>query len=464
MTTIENGSGQTGLELLAPVQGGQMLARLSGQVVFVHGGIPGETVAIADPVGKRGYLEADAIGIMREAPTRDIPPCPYFGENGRRRGSVAIAQDTPGLVCGGCQYQHIAYAAQIEIKQRIVADQLRRVGKILDAPVLPTQPSPSPYNYRNKASWLVTEEGELAYHEARSHRAVAIAECHLLTPGVLRIFDTIRGASSELGIGGILRGLEARVLPTGENGEAATLVLTLAQSISPDEATVLAEALQDLCPTVRSVSATWTDRHAEPVHLAGEERIQAAFLDEQLSISPSTFFQVNLPVADALVRYTLAQLGPVEGRQVLDVYSGAGTFTIPLARRADAVIGVEVDEGSIADARDTVARIGLDNVTMLHGDAGSSLKSMLPGSVAATIIDPPRMGCSPEVLRQLARIKSPRLLYVSCDPATLARDLRFLLDHGYQLEAVQPFDLFPQTAHIETVSTLKLPRKFQARR
>jgi 23S rRNA (uracil1939-C5)-methyltransferase len=200
------------------------------------------------------------------------------------------------------------------------------------------------------------------------------------------------------------------------------------------------------------------------VHLAGVERIHVAFLNEKLSISPTTFFQVNLPVAEALVRYTLAQIGPVEGRQVLDVYSGAGTFTVPLARHADAVIGVEVDEGSIADTRDTLARIGLENVTLLLGDAAFNLKSLLPGSVAATIVDPPRTGCSPEVLRQLARIRSPRLVYVSCDPATLARDLRFLLDQGYQLESVQPFDLFPQTAHIETASTLKLPRKFQARR
>ncbi|MDB5077700.1 MAG: rumA [Chloroflexi bacterium] len=464
MTTSENVSGQPELELIAPVQGGQMLARLSGQVVFVHGGIPGEIVAVDEPVRKRGYLEADAISVVREAPVRDIPPCPYFGENGRHRGSIAVGQDVGGLVCGGCRYQHIAYATQLEIKQRIVADQLRRVGKILDAPVLSAEPSPAPYNYRNKASWLVTEEGELAYHEARSHRAVAIAECHILTPGVLRVFDAIRGASAELGLGGILRGLEARSLPTSSGEEAATLVLTLAPSISLDEATVLAEALQDVCPTVKSVSAIGTDRYAQPVHLAGVERIRVAFLEELLSLSPTTFFQVNLAVAEALVRYTFAQLGPVEGRQVLDVYSGAGTFTVPLARQADAVIGVEVDEGSVADTRDTLARMGLENVTLLHGDAASGLKSLLPGSVSGAIIDPPRTGCSPEVLRQLARIRAPRLVYVSCDPATLARDLRFLLDHGYQLEAVQPFDLFPQTAHIESATTLKLPRKFQARR
>jgi 23S rRNA (uracil1939-C5)-methyltransferase len=118
----------------------------------------------------------------------------------------------------------------------------------------------------------------------------------------------------------------------------------------------------------------------------------------------------------------------------------------------------------VADARDSVERRGLDNVTLLEGDAGANLKALLPGSMDALVVDPPRSGCSPEVLRQLARIKARRVVYVSCDPATLARDLRFLLDHGYELEVVQPFDLFPQTAHIECVAVLKLPRKYRPRK
>ncbi len=451
------------MELMAPIQGGQMLARLSGQVVFVHGGIPGEVVTIGEAARKRGYLEADAVAAAKVVASRVEPACPFFGENGRRRGSLTAPAPVQGSVCGGCQYQHIAYEKQLAIKSQVLREQLRRVGKIIDAPAREMEPSPSPYNYRNKASWLITEDGELAYHEARSHQAVPVSECHLLSASVHRVFDDLRVASTEIGIGGLVRGIEARTLPT-RDGERGSLLLTLDAATSVAEAVALGEALLDACPTIHGVTAVTSDRDSAPATLAGDARIHAAFGDEQFWLSPTTFFQVNTAVAEAMSRYVLGLLGAVEGKLVADVYSGAGVFTLPIARQADAVIAIEVDAVAVADARDTMTREGLENITLLHGDAGYNLRSLLPGSAHVVIIDPPRSGCSPEVLRQLARVKAPRLIYVSCDPATLARDLRFLMDHGYQLESVRPFDLFPQTAHIESVSTLKLPRKLQARR
>jgi 23S rRNA (uracil1939-C5)-methyltransferase len=160
----------------------------------------------------------------------------------------------------------------------------------------------------------------------------------------------------------------------------------------------------------------------------------------------------------------LQQCGTLAGREILDVYAGVGAFTLPLARQATAVIAIELDPGAVADMRAAVARAALENVTPLQGEAAQALRSILPGAVGSVVVDPPRAGCTPDVLRQLVRIKAPRLIYVSCDAATLARDLRTLLDQGYELDTVQPFDLFPQTAHIESVATLRLPRKFQARR
>jgi 23S rRNA (uracil1939-C5)-methyltransferase len=283
-------------------------------------------------------------------------------------------------------------------------------------------------------------------------------------PGLRQIFQSVRAAAREMGLGGIVYGVEARSLAGDSESDVSSLVLKTVQTTSFNESVAIAKALLDLCPTVKSISGILDGRYDEPVHLAGQQHIVVSFLDERLSLSPTTFFQVNLPLAEEIARYTFAQIGDLSGRQVLDVYSGAGTFTVPIARRAESVIGIEVDPLAIADTRDTIARVGLDNVTLLEGDAGSSLKSLLPGAADYAIVDPPRTGCSPEVLRQLSRIKTPKLIYVSCDPATLARDLRSLLDHGYQLETVQPFDMFPQTAHIETVSTLKLPKKFRARR
>jgi 23S rRNA (uracil1939-C5)-methyltransferase len=451
------------LELTAPIQGGQMLARLSGQVVFVRGGIPGEVVTIDEPAHKRGYLEADATALVRAAHSRAEPPCPYFGENGRARGSIAAPAPSRGRVCGGCQYQHIAYETQLAIKFQVISEQLRRVGKILDAPLRQVTPSPSPFNYRNKASWLVTDDGELAYHEAMSHQAVPISECHLLAVNVHRILDDLRIASTEIGFGGLVKGIEARVLPTAV-GDRGSLLLTLDSATSEAEALALADALLDVCPTIHGVTAITTERDSTPVTLAGDSRIEANFGQEHFWLSPTTFFQVNTAVAEYLSRAVLGLLGPLDGKLIVDVFSGAGMFALPIAHVADAVIAIEVDALAVADARETMTRQGLENITLLQGEAGFNLRSLLPGSAHAVIVDPPRSGCSPEVLRQLARIKAPRLVYVSCDPATLARDLRFLIDHGYQLESVQPFDLFPQTAHIESVAALKLPRKFQARR
>jgi 23S rRNA (uracil1939-C5)-methyltransferase len=460
MTTTES---STEIELIAPVQGGQMLARRAGQVVFLHGGIPGETVVHGNLAAKRGYLEGDAEAVVRTVPARTEPPCPYFGENTQRRGSIQAEASMSGPVCGGCKYQHVAYAAQLELKNQIVREQMRRVGKIVDAPVQAVQPSPTQYAYRNKAAWIVTANGELAYHEARSHQLVPIDECLLLTPELLGIFDCLRAASPEIGLSGIARSIEARSLPRRDGGEVGTLALTYEAGLSDSEATAVAEALLDVCPMVESISGASIDRAEQHSHLAGRERIETAFLDEDMCLSPSTFFQVNLPVATLMARHVLEQMGTLGKRVVLDAYCGAGTFTVPAARRAEAVIALEIDPNAVADLRETLARVGADNVTILEGDAGTGLRSLLPGTIDCAVIDPPRSGCSPLVLRQLARIKIPRLVYVSCDPSTLARDLRFLLDQGFLLDSVVPYDLFPQTAHIECIATLRLPKRFQAR-
>jgi 23S rRNA (uracil1939-C5)-methyltransferase len=456
------------LELLAAVQGGRTLARHEGQVVFVTGGIQGELVHVSDLVGRRGYLEGAADAVSRLSAHRVTPPCPYFGENGLWRGSIPAPSAGMGGVCGGCQYQHIDYAEQQAMKRAVLTDTLRRVGKIVDPPVGALIPSPSSYRYRNKATWIVTEEGDLAYYEAHSRIAVPISTCLLLTPALEAVFAAVSAASAEIGLGGLAHALEARVLPDPSGVEACAIVLDLTQSTTSQEAEVLAEALAECCTNVHSVwgrAAASTDGTVETRTrlLHGEHYLETMFLGERLSIAPTSFFQVNVAGAEAIATYVLEQCGTLTNRQALDVYSGVGLFTLPLARRADAVISLEVEEGAVAAARRSVAAAGLENVTLLQGDAARNLKAVLSGTIQSAVVDPPRAGCSPETLRQLARIKAPRLVYVSCDAATLARDLRVLLDSGYELETVRPFDLFPQTAHIESVSALRLPKKRRAK-
>jgi 23S rRNA (uracil1939-C5)-methyltransferase len=441
-----------------------MLARSAGQVVFVQGGIPGERVHVAPGLRKRGYLETEALYTSQAAPSRTVPPCHYFGENGLQRGAIDAPAHESGPVCGGCQYQHIEYAAQLQIKRTVLQDVLRRVGKILEAPVQEPIASPAYYQYRNKASWLITSDGEPAYRSARSHTPVPIDLCHLLTPETLDLLGTIRVSAAEIGLAGLVQEVEARALKDGEGRTRSTLVLDLAAAISQAEAHALADALMEISPDLESIAATQHGGGGDVVILAGSQRHPARFLDQTMLLSPTTFFQVNVPAAELLVSYALQQCGSLEGRQILDLYSGAGTFTLPLARQADAVIAMEIDAGAVADARAMLATQGLENVTLLQGDAAANLHALLPGTVDCVVLDPPRSGCAPAVIRQLVRIKIPRLVYVSCDAATLARDLRLLLDAGYELEALQPVDLFPQTAHIESVSTLRLARKFRVRR
>jgi 23S rRNA (uracil1939-C5)-methyltransferase len=449
------------LTLAAPAQGGQMVARLDGQVTFLSGGIPGETVQAFIPTRKRGYLEGEARALLQPSADRVSPPCPYFGENGSRRGAIDQAAEA-GPVCGGCQYQHIAYPRQLALKEEVVRDVLRRVGKIMDPPIAAPIPSPETYGYRNKASWMVTPEGELAYRAARSHTAVPIERCDLLTPALRTILHEVRDAAADVGLAGLAGGIEARVLPDPEGLERGTLLLELAHDTSTSEAHALGEALLDVCPSVVGVAGARKHEPA-PATLAGEPRLRVPFLGETLIVSAGSFFQVNLAVATAMAEYVLGQCGTLAGREILDLYAGVGAFTVPLARRAEAVIAVEIDEGAVDDARAAIAQAALENVTLLPGDAAISLRALLPGAVSCAVLDPPRAGCTPEVLRQVVRSRSPRLIYVSCDAATLARDLRVLLDQGYELERVQPFDLFPQTAHVEIVVTLKLPRRYQAR-
>ena len=280
----------TELELLAPVPGGQMLARSAGQVVFVHGGIPGEIGVIAPPMRKRGYLETEALSTIRRSSLREAPPCPFFGENGRQRGAIDVAEHDTGPVCGGCQYQHIDYDVQLGIKHDVLADALRRVGKILDAPLKERIASPLPYQYRNKASWLITADGEFAYRAARSHTPVPIDECHLLTPAMRELFLSVLEASTEVGLAGLVHEVEARSLegpaPHGHN----SLVLDLAAATSDAEAQALADALMEACPGLSSIAASRRGGRGSPSSL-GTSVIQPGFCKKPCCSLPRPFFK-----------------------------------------------------------------------------------------------------------------------------------------------------------------------------
>lgn len=357
------------LTLEAMTPGGDALGRHAGLVVFVPYGIPGETVDVILTERKAHYARGRIVARHADAPSRVTPPCPHFG------------------ICGGCDWQHIAYTTQLDFKTAAVREQLVRIGKLAEVVVQPCIPSPEPYAYRNHARLVAGSGGRLGYRAARSHAIVAVVACPILEPAV-----------------------------------AAQL-------------------------TAGVVAAP-----GDEVALRGwDEQITVGALDYQ--VSPDAFFQANTAVANLLVDAVLAALALRGDETVLELYCGVGLFTAPIAQRCQAIWGVEENPVAVADALENVERAGV-TATIVEATVAEALQLDEVGEVGwdAVVVDPPRTGLQAGVVQALCDLGVPRLVYVSCEPATLARDARLLCASGYHLRSVQPFDMFPQTHHVECVA------------
>jgi 23S rRNA (uracil1939-C5)-methyltransferase len=391
--------------------GGDALGRLpDGRAVFVPFGIPGETVRVKLTEEKRGHARGEIVAVLEASPQRISPRCPHFG------------------VCGGCHYQHLPYPAQLEAKTAILRDQLVRLGGLEDPPIRPIVPSPSPWNYRNQVQFHLDPQGRLGYQQARSHQVVAIRECHLpeevinLAWPLLELDPQadIERVSLKLGAGDDLQ-----VVLEGESPE-------------PPEFSV--EGLP--------LSAV----HLSPAGalvLAGSEYIVMEVLGHPFRVSAGAFFQVNTPMAAAMVQHLLANLPVKPGDSVLDVYCGVGLFSLFLAEKAGRLVAVESSPAACEDF--AVNLDAFDNVDLYEAPAEDVLP-YLQEKPQAVVVDPPRAGLEPRTLDALLKLGASTLAYVSCDPATLGRDARRLSAGGYRLRQITPFDLFPQTYHIESIS------------
>lgn len=368
------------LQLTGMAPTGEAIGRHAGMIVFTPFGLPGETVRARLVERKRNFARGEIVERLNDAPARVAPACPYFGR------------------CGGCDWQHIAYAEQLRIKTALVAEQLARIGKFADPPLRPCVGSPNAYEYRNHARLHVTADGRPGYRAARSHALVPVADCPICEPPL-----------------------------------RAQIAQMAAQPVDP--------ALGDEIEL-----RTWQD-----VIEVGEVSYQAG---------EGVFFQANTAVAALLVEAVLAALELGGGERVLDLYCGAGLFTVPLAQRGVQVTGVEANPAAAQDAERNLLAASLPG-RILTGDVAEALRAApITGQVwDAVLLDPPRTGIDAPALAALLGLRVPQLIYVSCEPATLARDLRALVNGGYSLEWVQPFDMFPQTRHVETVVKLLLKER-----
>ncbi len=399
-------------QLTSIAHGGAALGRHEGKVIFVPYALPGEVVRVEVTDDRGRYAHARLLEVLEPSPDRVPPSCPYFGPQG----------------CGGCQWQHIAYEAQLRYKATVVADQLARIGRLADPPVRPTLPDPAGWAYRNQARFHPAPKGGLGFRTAASHRVVAVEQCLILHPLLVELY-----VSLDLNLPGLC-------------------ALTLRAGIATSERMVIFEMEGDEPPSLTTdlpVSCVLLLSDGPHVNLIGRNHLTETVAGRSYRISAPSFFQANTAQAEQLVRLVLEYLDLQGGETVLDGYCGVGLFTLPLAERAGLVMAVERDPPAVEDLLENTA--GVENVEIVEGPVGAVLAD-LDGPLDAVVVDPPRTGLEREALEGLVAARPARIVYVSCDPATLARDGRQLAQAGYRLVEVQPVDMFPQTYHVETVS------------
>ncbi len=403
--------------------GPDALSHHDSGVVFVPLAAPGDRVRARIVERRRDWARAEIDQLVAAGPERTAPPCPVFGR------------------CGGCQWQHVTIAAQRAAKRSLIAEQLARLGGLRDVDVQPPRAAPDAWHYRARVT-LVAEGRRLGLQRLRSRELVEIDQCAIADP----MLEATLGAARSWA--GALRSAPARV--TLARAPGGIVLLAALGAVTPAD---LATTERLLVNDARLRGAILTARGIRQV--VGDPHLRVAVEpDLALEVPADAFTQVH-PAANLLLVATVLELGGfVAGMHALDLFCGAGNFALPLARRGVRVTGIERDEIAVEAARANASRLGLDAV--FDRDAViPALGRLPPGQVDAIVLDPPRAGAA-GVVEPLAARRAPRVLYVSCDPATLARDARALVDRGYRLGRVQPVDLFPQTYHVETVAEFVL--------
>jgi 23S rRNA (uracil1939-C5)-methyltransferase len=435
--------------------GGNGVARHDGFVVFVRGGVPGDDVRARITKVKRGFAEGVVTELLAGSSSRVAAPCRHFG------------------TCGGCRFQDLAYEVQIAEKERQVRDALTRIGRFTDPPLEPIVPAASQYGYRNKLeySFTATADGvDLGFHRAgRWDEVIGIEECLLTTDlgnGIrLAVRDWAREERLEpydQSTGeGYLRHLVVR---EGRNTGQALVVLVTAPG-DRFETGYLVDVLRRF-PEVRSIHWAINDTPAEQTNLPtkllwGDDAIEEELLGLRFRVRPSAFLQTNTQMAERLYELAreYARLTGVEN--VYDLYCGTGTIGLSLAGAARSVWGLEISEEAVACAIENADLNGIENARFFAGNVGQTIEELREeaGAPDVVVVDPPRAGLAGKALRRTGALGAQRIVYVSCNPTTLASDLQVLRDEfGYALERCRPVDMFPHTPHVESVSALSLPR------
>jgi 23S rRNA (uracil1939-C5)-methyltransferase len=375
--------------------GGLGLAHAAGRTILVALAAPADVLRVRIESERGKVAFASISEIIKPSPLRTEPPCPYFGR------------------CGGCDFQQLTYQAQLDAKVEMIRDCLHRIARLESPPQITIQPAPKQWQYRARANWQfdpITKR--LGYFESGSHRVCDVEVCAVLAP---RLQDVLKELRNET-----------------HNGSAA------------DGFKDIRAAIGD---TNVSVAPAFGDFQTDDVSLS--------LAGESYSFNADSFFQVNPDLVEVLIGEAI---GEAKGKVAIDLYCGAGLFTLPLARRFESVVGVEVNNRATRFALRNLQLAGLQNAKIVTAGVGQWLTehSRSFGSVDFLLLDPPRPGVENKVIEGILALRPRHISYVSCDPATLARDLKKLIAAGYSLASLTAFDMFPQTHHVETVAHLRM--------
>lgn len=405
--------------------GGEAVARLAdGSVIFVDGALPGESAVVAVTERRSRF----ARGRLAELPSTasgdrvDPPVCPHFGrwpERGAR----------PGTWCGACQWQHATYAAQLRFKADLLRDAFQRIGRIPNPPVAPTLGMAEPWGYRNQIRLRGVEDG-MGYVAVDGSTVVRVGECPIAHPNVVALMPAVAEA--------VPPGMEVSLRAGVNTGDQLVVLHGSATEFESIEVELDASVV---------IADADTGSHV----VAGNPYLTEVLGGTHFVIPADSFFQVNTVMAEELVRLLRAAVGGPVARLV-DVHSGVGTFAVLLADLAEEVWAIESHGASVAAAVDNAA--GLEHLTLVEADAaeGYGFLEIVPDCV---VVDPPRAGLDGDFLRLLIDRPPATIAYVSCDPGTLARDAKLLIESGYSLVSSQPVDMFPQTHHVESVNVFR---------
>lgn len=438
------------VEIFGLGSGGEGIGRIEDFTIFIDYALPSEKVLAKIEVVKKNYAVGKLVKILRESSERVAPFCPIYFE------------------CGGCQLQHLNYSAQLEIKRQQVIDAVERIGKLDGVEVLPTLGMKNPLRYRNKMQFPVGQKKSeviIGCYAKNSHKIIDTDSCMIQREGNDKILNALKKIANKFKMPpydedkhrGILRHVMGRV---GFNGELMTVLVTAKKNL-PDEKKIV-RAIRAELPEVSTIQQniqTYKNNvilGRETKILFGKETIKDKIGKLEFNISARSFFQVNTAQAEILYK-TALNFAELHGREiVIDAYCGTGTISLFLARAAYKVYGIEIVSSAIKDAKKNARENKIRNAEFIVGDAVKIIPQLYAEKIFAdvVVVDPPRAGCDKKVLKTFAAMNPAKIIYVSCNPATLARDLKILSELGYKTKKIQPVDMFPFSSHIESVAQI----------